>query len=217
MNWRIVSVFGVAAFGICAMLAVALPLALIVGEPKARSTIAFSSIENDQIIISSDAAPCDEDKIGACGTVLTYEGPNKTLDISIEAPEQALQGVTSAKVQLCFSENSMEKRPWRDADDIIGEDRQCAFTACDDMTFTGNRTSCVYKVDGDIGTAVFFLRALLEDEEGLFVQGADNFNYFQIDGYLGRTTGIIVGSSIMSVVAWGILASGIVWERTKQR
>lgn len=39
MNWRIVSVFAVAAFGICAMLALALPLALIVGEPGEKSDV----------------------------------------------------------------------------------------------------------------------------------------------------------------------------------
>lgn len=110
----------------------------------------------------------------------------------------------------------MEKRPWRDADDIIGEDTQCSITACNDLIFSGNSTGCLYEVDSDIGTAVFFLRALLKNEDGTYVQGTTNTNYFQIDGYLGRTTGIIVGSSIMSVVAWGILASGIMWERVKR-
>jgi len=181
------------------------------------STTAFSSIENDQIVLTSDAVPCDEDKIGACGTVLTYEGPNNMLDITLEAPEEALEGVSTAEFQLCYSKESMEKRPWRDADDIIGQDTQCSITACDDLTFTGNRTSCLYEINSDIGTAVFFLRALLKNEEGTYIQGAENMNYFQIDGYLGRTTGIIVGSSVMSVVAWSILASGIMWERTKQR
>lgn len=39
MNGRVLSVFAVAVFGICAMLALALPLALIVGEPGERSDV----------------------------------------------------------------------------------------------------------------------------------------------------------------------------------
>jgi hypothetical protein len=210
-------VFSLGGLGVAVMMAIALSLAFTLGAPKPMSTVPYSSIEDPSMTVESSAAPCNTPELGACGTVLTYGTDEQTLDFTATVPGGNSSDAASVTFQICYTQPFIAGRPWRKTSDVIGQDKQCGVMACKDVPIEGTTASCTYTVGDMLGEAVYYFRALASDSKGVYVMGNTNQDeMFQIDLYEGRTTGIIVGVIVMSVVAWVILIGGLIYEKMKK-
>ena len=203
-------------FGLCCMMAVALSLAFTLGAPKPFSPVLYSSIEDPAMTVTSNAEDCSTPELGACGTVLMYDSPKDSLKLSATVPGNS-SDAASVTFQVCYAKPFTVGRPWRSPKDVIGKDKQCGIKACANVAIEGGTAECTYTVGDVLGQGVYYTRALAADSEGTFIMGnTDMDQYFQIDAYNGRTTSIIIGASVMSAVAWAILAAGLIMERVKK-
>ena len=210
-------VFSLGGLGVCVMMAIALSLAFTLGAPKPMSTVLYTSIEDPSMTVESSAAPCTTAELGACPTVLTYGTDKQTLDFTATVPGGNSSDASTVTFQICYTEPFIAGRPWRKSSDTIGQDKQCGVMACKDVPIEGTTASCTYTVGDMLGEAVYYFRALASDSNGVYVMGNTNQDeLFQIDLYEGRTTGIIVGVIVMSVVAWAILIGGLIYEKLKK-
>ena len=203
-------------FGLCCMMAVALSLAFTLGAPKPFSPVLYSSIEDPVMTVTTNAEDCSTPELGACGTVLMYDSPKDSLKLSATVPGNS-SDAASVTFQVCYAKPFTVGRPWRSPKDVIGKDKQCGIKACANVAIEGGTAECTYTVGDVLGQGVYYTRALAADSEGTFIMGnTDMDQYFQIDAYNGRTTSIIIGASVMSAVAWAILAAGLIMERVKK-
>ena len=202
-------------FGLCCMMAVALSLAFTLGAPKPFSPVLYSSIEDPAMTVTSNAEDCSTPELGACGTVLMYDSRKDSLKLSATVGNAS--DAESVTFQVCYAKPFTVDRPWRIPKDVIGKDKQCGVVACANVAIEGGTAECTYTVGDALGEAVYYVRALASDAKGTYVMGNTNKDqYFQIDAYNGRTTSIIIGASVMSAVAWAILAAGLIMERVKK-
>ena len=198
------------------MMAVALSLAFTLGAPKPYSKVLYSSIEDPVMTVTTNAEDCSTPELGACGTVLMYDSPKDSLKLSATVPGNS-SDAASVTFQVCYAKPFTVGRPWRSPKDVIGKDKQCGIKACANVAIEGGTAECTYTVGDVLGQGVYYTRALAADSEGTFIMGnTDMDQYFQIDAYNGRTTSIIIGASVMSAVAWAILAAGLIMERVKK-
>ncbi len=205
---------GLLAFvGVAVMMSIALSLAFTLGAPKPYSKVLYTSIEDPALTIESSAKDCSTPELGACGTVLEYGTPLDTLTVSATVPSGA-GNFSAVTFQVCYADAFIAGRPWRSPKDTIGRDKQCGISACKSVPLEGGATAtCDYTVGDALGTSVYYFRALAENADGAFVAGNTNKDqYFQINAYNGRTTGIVVGVAVCSVLAWAILGGGLVYE-----
>ena len=197
-------------------MAVALSLAFTLGAPKPYSKVLYSSIEDPVMTVTTNAEDCSTPELGACGTVLMYDSPKDSLKLSATVPGNS-SDAASVTFQVCYAKPFTVGRPWRSPKDVIGKDKQCGIKACANVAIEGGTAECTYTVGDVLGQGVYYTRALAADSEGTFIMGnTDMDQYFQIDAYNGRTTSIIIGASVMSAVAWAILAAGLIMERVKK-
>ena len=198
------------------MMAIALSLAFTLGAPKQMSTVPYSSIEDPSMTVTSNADPCKNPELGACGTQLTYGTDMSSLQFTADVPGNGT-GAESVTFQVCYTDPYIKGRPWRKANDVIGNDKQCGIQACKNVTLIDGTATCTYEVGDMLGEAVYYFRALAADSSGTFIMGTTNKDeLFQINLYNGRTTSIIVGVIVMSVVSWCILLGGLIWEKVKK-
>ena len=122
-----VSVLG--CFGVGVMMAIALSLAFTLGAPKQMSTVPYSSIEDPSMTVTSNADPCKNPELGACGTQLTYGTDMSSLQFTADVPGNGT-GAESVTFQVCYTDPYIKGRPWRKANDVIGNDKQCGIQAC---------------------------------------------------------------------------------------
>ena len=196
-------------------MAVALSLAFTLGAPKPYSKVLYSSIEDPVMTVTTNAEDCSTPELGACGTVLMYDSPKDSLKLSATVGNAS--DAESVTFQVCYAKPFTVDRPWRSPKDVIGKDKQCGVVACANVAIEGGTAECTYTVGDALGEAVYYVRALASDAKGTYVMGNTNKDqYFQIDAYNGRTTSIIIGASVMSAVAWAILAAGLIMERVKK-
>ncbi len=216
---------GLLAFvGVAVMMSIALSLAFTLGAPKPYSKILYTSIEDPAFTLESSAKPCTSQELGACGTVLEYGTSESSLTVSATVPANLTANLpptvveystpTAVTFQVCYADAFTVSRPWRAPRDTIGRDKQCGISACKSVPLDGGATAtCDYTVGDALGTSVYYFRALAENADGAFVAGNTNKDqYFQINAYNGRTTGIVVGVAVCSVLAWAILGGGLVYE-----
>mmetsp|Transcript_6541 Transcript_6541/g.16886 ORF Transcript_6541/g.16886 Transcript_6541/m.16886 type:complete len:241 (-) Transcript_6541:999-1721(-) len=220
-------VFMLAVVGVAVMMSIAMSLAFTLGAPKPFSPILYTSIITPSFTVESTAKPCSSQELGACPTVLEYGTSLDSLTVSATVPANLTEGLeeslgayatpTAVTFQVCYADAFVEGRPWRAPKDAIGRDKQCGISACKSVPLqegTGARTAtCDYTVGDDLGTAVYYFRALGENDKGDYVVGnTAKDQYFQINTYNGRTTSIIAGVVACSVFAWGILIGGLIYE-----
>jgi len=216
-------VFMLAVVGVAVMMSIAMSLAFTLGAPKPFSPILYTSIITPSFTVESTAKPCSSQELGACPTVLEYGTSLDSLTVSATVPANLTEGLeeslgayatpTAVTFQVCYADAFVEGRPWRAPKDAIGRDKQCGISACKSVPLEGGSATCDYSVGDNLGTAVYYFRALAENEAGEFVAGNTNKDqYFQIDTYNGRTTSIIIGAAVCSVLAWAILGGGLIYE-----
>jgi len=207
---------GLLAFvGVAVMMSIAMSLAFTLGAPKPYSKILYTSIEDPSLTVESTAKDCSTPEIGACPTVLMYGTSLDTLTVSATVPSGGTPAgnYSAMTFQVCYADAYTKGRPWRSPKDVIGRDKQCGISACKSVPLEGGSATCDYSVGDNLGTAVYYFRALAENEAGEFVAGNTNKDqYFQIDTYNGRTTSIIIGAAVCSVLAWAILGGGLIYE-----
>ena len=126
------------------------------------------------------------------------------------------------KLRLCYAPVSQKDRGWRKTVDDLKKDKTCQF-GITIMPYTKSKTSYEYKVERDVPSATYFIRAYLldsSDNEVAYGQTTDagkTTNLFQISGFTGRHASLDIAAGCFSAFSVLSLLFFFVKEKRKTK
>ncbi|XP_077228949.1 high-affinity nitrate transporter-activating protein 2.1-like [Tasmannia lanceolata] len=132
----------------------------------------------------------------------------------------------TVKVKLCYAPISQKDRTWRKVVDDLAKDKTCQFEIVE-RAYSSNKNqreeSFNWKIERDIPTAIYFIRAYAFDSEGTQLGFGQTTNsqktskLFEIQGITGRHLSLEIAACCFSVFSVGSLFGFFVLEKRKTK
>ncbi|KAJ8429608.1 hypothetical protein Cgig2_017442 [Carnegiea gigantea] len=123
----------------------------------------------------------------------------------------------TVKVKLCYSPESQKDRPWRKTEDHLNKDKSCQH-AITSKPFNPTNNSVSYKIERDVPTAFYFVRAYVldaNDKEVAYGQTTDDT--ISITAISGRHVSLDIASAVFSAFSIVSLAGFFYREKKKAK
>lgn len=132
-------------------------------------------------------------------TIKVTWGLNQTLAPGLDTK------YNKVKVKLCYAPISQKDRAWRKTEDDLTRDKTCQFQmVAKPYSSTNKEESFDWKVERDMPTATYFIRAYALDSDGnqvAYGQTTDSHkttNLFEIQGISGRHVSLDIAAACFS-------------------
>eukprot|EP00854_Cymbomonas_tetramitiformis_P010051 gene10051-11893_t len=175
-------------------------LVALVGVSFVQCNIEYDDIPTN-VLVTTETAHCFDEARGA-----------QCLTTS--------KGYKYYQVKLCFSDKSIEERPWRKHKDEIKKDKQCKKSLKDDIEFTAEGGSLEYEFDDAQPGATYYVTVFTKNNDGDYLSYGTTLGstgYFEIDPYQPVDDGLKTGAAIMSAISIVILIGCFVNEHQQKK
>ncbi|KAK3276900.1 high-affinity nitrate transporter [Cymbomonas tetramitiformis] len=200
-------------------------LVALVGVSFVQCNIEYDDIPTN-VLVTTETAHCFDEARGAqCLTQVKAEGGKLTVNFSLNTTAcdsecQTSKGYKYYQVKLCFSDKSIEERPWRKHKDEIKKDKQCKKSLKDDIEFTAEGGSLEYEFDDAQPGATYYVTVFTKNNDGDYLSYGTTLGstgYFEIDPYQPVDDGLKTGAAIMSAISIVILIGCFVNEHQQKK
>lgn len=152
-------------------------------------------------------------------TIKVTWGLNQTLTPGLDTKYKKV------KVKLCYAPISQKDRAWRKTEDDLKRDKTCQFEIVIRPYSSNNNKeeSFDWKVERDVPTATFFIRAYAIDSDGnqvAYGQTTDTHkttNLFEIQGISGRHVSLDIAAACFSAFSVVSLFGFFYMEKRKSK
>jgi len=123
----------------------------------------------------------------------------------------------TVKVNLCYTKESQKDRPWRKTEDHLNKDKTCQH-AITSKPFNPTNNSVTYKVERDVPTALYFVRAyVLDANTNEVAYGQTTGDTISITAISGRHASLDIASAVFSAFSVISLAGFFYREKKKAK
>ncbi|KAL5998214.1 hypothetical protein ACLOJK_009152 [Asimina triloba] len=128
------------------------------------------------------------------------------------------------KVKLCYAPISQVDRAWRKTNDVLSKDKTCQHEIVVRTYSASNREESVeWKIERDVPTAMYFVRAYALDADGKQVgygqstDGRKTTNLFGVEGISGRHASLDIAAACFSAGAVVLLFAFFYAEKRRAK